>query len=172
MIRSAFESYAMPGDRRPVGATAGAMFVHRFWAASYAHVSLSYVLLIVWPPNRIVRADCASYAMPCLDRADGCWSGSRFVQVFAKKSYPHVSFAYVPSYRVPTHPPNRIVCRDPLSYAARKRCVASGCPAGCRFVHVFDSKSYSHVSKGELSSPMPPYSTKRSTRESYAKPPW
>ena len=132
------------------------MFVHRFWAASYAHVSLSYVLSIVWPPKRIVRADCASYAMPCLDRADGCSDGVRFVHVFDEKSYPHVPLEYVPSLMVPLHPPKRIVCRDPLSYAARKRCVASGCPAGCKFVHVFDSKSYAHVSLLASSVPSQP----------------
>src|SRR6266487_1304995 len=146
MIRSAFESYAMPCDRRPGGATAGVMFVHRFWVASYAHVSLSYRFSIVWPPKRIVRADCASYAMPCLDRADGCSAGLRFVQVFDEKSYAHVSFEYVPSLTVPTHPPNRIVCRDPLSYAARSSQPAGGCASGFRSVHVFVSKSYAHVS--------------------------
>src|SRR2546427_9478690 len=146
----------MPGDRRPGGATAGAMLVHRFWAASYAHVSLSYRFSIVWPPNRIVRADCASYAIPCLDRPDGCSAGVRLVHVFDEKSYAHVSFEYVPSLKVPTHPPNRIVCRDPLSYAARKRCVASGCPTGCKFVHVFDSKSYAHVSLLKSSVPSQP----------------
>src|SRR2546427_7097977 len=115
-----------------------------------AHVSL------LLPPNMIVRADCESYAIPCLDRADGCSAGVRFVHVFDERSYPHVPLEYVPSLKVPTHPPNRIVCPEPLSYAARRSCVASGCPLGCRFVHVFDSKSYAHVSLLPSSLPSKP----------------
>src|SRR2546426_6966505 len=132
------------------------MFVARFGVDGDARVASSDVLSMVCPPKRIVRADWASYAIPCLDRADGCSAGVRFVHVFHETSYPHVPLEYVPSLKVPTQPPNRIVRRDPLSYAARKSCWASGCPTGCKFVHVFDSKSYAHVSLLPSSLPSKP----------------
>src|SRR3989442_11789110 len=77
----------------------------------------------------------------------------------------HVSF---PGVFPPALPPNMIVRADCVSNAIPISAFGGGEGSGPIRLQVLLLLSYSHVSYGPVSSPMPPYSPKRAAEDSYA----